>query len=615
MCDAVRTSRRDRVDERGRVDGSAPGDEPLVDRQRRPDHPAGERPAGARSPRASRRAAGRPLRRQSARGRPDRARRLSSTCEAGTPADRTRRGSAPSCGARARRGRAARASLTRSLAGDARTALGWWPSPTGRAHVPHAARGKARRGLAAALPPHGRRACRLATDRSPLSRGGVRDGACVLDARHGRPRALHRCRRRARGARRVRARRRATRRVGRAPGASPWPRPAARRLPRTARQLAVRAAASGRQGRDARAAGAPRRRAWAGASGELRRISRPRLAGGAGGGRLLRPHGAGLRRFVSCRARGDGGRATGRCARARRVARGRGPWRDGAARAGRSARERRLRVAPRARGSRAGARDGHGGPAAGRAGIRRGAGCGHRGARISVDARQASGEGERAAVKILHLMSCRGWSSDAYWAARACCELERRGHVTTLGCKRGTDARVIDRARAEGVTRIETFEMAGGIRLARDGADLRELARALRDVDVVHVHRGKEHWLAVAASYLAGGRRPPIVRTRHIAQAVRPHAGNRGPYRRATALVVTVTEAIRRQYLASGLLPAERVVALPGGADVETYRPQRADPSVRERLGGGGELLVGLVSGLRVMKGHQIVIDALTRLV
>jgi glycosyltransferase involved in cell wall biosynthesis len=217
-------------------------------------------------------------------------------------------------------------------------------------------------------------------------------------------------------------------------------------------------------------------------------------------------------------------------------------------------------------------------------------------------------------VRILHLVSCRGWSSDAYWAARACRELEQRGHIVTLGCKRGTDERVIARARAEGVTRIETFEMAGGLRLARDGADLRRLARALRDVDVVHVHRGKEHWLAVAAAYLTGRARPPVVRTRHIAQAVRPHAGNRWLYRRATALVITVTEAIRRQYLAAGLLPAERVVALPGGADVDTYRPQRADPAVRERLGGGDTPLVGLVSGLRVMKGHQTVIDAVGRL-
>src|SRR5207247_6855456 len=125
----------------------------------------------------------------------------------------------------------------------------------------------------------------------------------------------------------------------------------------------------------------------------------------------------------------------------------------------------------------------------------------------------------------------------------------------------------------EGVTRIETFELAGGLRPALDGADLRRLARALRDADVVHVHRGKEHWLAAAAGYLTGGRRPPVVRTRHIAQAVRPHAANRWLYRRATALVGTVTQALRRQYLPSGLLPPERVVALQGGADVEAHGP------------------------------------------
>jgi glycosyltransferase involved in cell wall biosynthesis len=130
----------------------------------------------------------------------------------------------------------------------------------------------------------------------------------------------------------------------------------------------------------------------------------------------------------------------------------------------------------------------------------------------------------------------------------------------------------------------------------------------------VHVHRGKEHWLAAAAARLAGSRRPAIVRTRHIAQPVRPNAGNRWLYRHATALVVTVTEAIRRQYLASGLLRPEHVVTLPGGADVDAYRPRPSDPGVRRRLGGDADALVGLVSGLRVMKGHQVVVDAVARL-
>ncbi|HEU4369198.1 MAG TPA: glycosyltransferase family 4 protein [Methylomirabilota bacterium] len=216
-------------------------------------------------------------------------------------------------------------------------------------------------------------------------------------------------------------------------------------------------------------------------------------------------------------------------------------------------------------------------------------------------------------MRILQLVSCRGWSSDAYWAARATRELERRGHAVTLGCRQGTERAVIDRARAEGIARVETFRFAGGLRPAADLADLRRLRAAVAAADVVHVHRGKEHWLAAAAARLAGGR--PIVRTRHIAQPVRPHAGNRWLYGRATALVVAVTEAIRGQCLAAGLLGPDRIVTLAGGADAEAYQPRPGDPAVRRALGGeDGRPLVGLVAGLRVMKGHRLVIEAAGRL-
>ena len=217
-------------------------------------------------------------------------------------------------------------------------------------------------------------------------------------------------------------------------------------------------------------------------------------------------------------------------------------------------------------------------------------------------------------MRILQLVSCRGWSSDAYWAARITRELERRGHTVTLGCRAGTEARVMEPARREGVARIETFAFASGLAPRADVADVRRLARRFRDADVVHVHRGKEHWLAAVANRVGGAARP-IVRTRHIAQAVRPHAANRWLYGRATAWVVTVTEAIRGQYVAAGLLPDGRVTALPGGADAELYRPRPPDPAVRRRLGGQGDgTLVGMLAGLRVMKGHHVVVEAAARL-
>ena len=215
-------------------------------------------------------------------------------------------------------------------------------------------------------------------------------------------------------------------------------------------------------------------------------------------------------------------------------------------------------------------------------------------------------------MRILHLVSCRGWSSDAYWAARVTRELERRGHEVTLGCRRGTDRRVIDRARAEGVARIRQFHFTGGFRPAADAADVRQLRRILRDVDLVHVHRGKEHLLAVVANALSVTPRP-VVRTRHIVQAVRPHAGNVWLYRR-TSLVVTVSDAIRGQYLASGLVDDDRVVALPGGADTKAYHPANLDDDAPARRGEETGPSIGMMAGFRVMKGHDVVVAALTRL-
>ena len=217
-------------------------------------------------------------------------------------------------------------------------------------------------------------------------------------------------------------------------------------------------------------------------------------------------------------------------------------------------------------------------------------------------------------MRILQLLSCRGWSSDAYWAARATQELTRRGHTVTLGCRAGTEVPVIGRARAMGVERIVTFAFASGLQPAADAADVRALARRLGETDVVHVHRGKEHWLAAVANRLAS-RPAPLVRTRHITQAVRPHAANRWLYGRATALTVAVTDAIRRQYIAAGLVEPGRVVTLAGGADAELYRPDAPSVDERARLGGvGGAPLVGMVSGLRVMKGHRLVVEAAAEL-
>jgi hypothetical protein len=50
--------------------------------------------------------------------------------------------------------------------------------------------------------------------------------------------------------------------------------------------------------------------------------------------------------------------------------------------------------------------------------------------------------------------------------------------------------------------------MASGARPLADGGDLRRLRALMPEADVVHVHRGKEHWLAAMANRLIATRDP-----------------------------------------------------------------------------------------------------------
>lgn len=193
-------------------------------------------------------------------------------------------------------------------------------------------------------------------------------------------------------------------------------------------------------------------------------------------------------------------------------------------------------------------------------------------------------------------------------------ELDRIGHEAILCCRTGTEERILGPARELGVKRIAELRLASGV---KPGADLRDLARLLRwlhEVDLVHVHRGKEHWLAALANRISRSPKP-LVRTRHIVQAVRAHPANRWLYQKATDLVVTVTRAIADQYVASGLVPPERVVPLAGGVDAVRFHPAVDGRSVRAALGfPPEEPLLGMVSGLRVMKGHHVALEAVARL-
>jgi glycosyltransferase involved in cell wall biosynthesis len=212
-------------------------------------------------------------------------------------------------------------------------------------------------------------------------------------------------------------------------------------------------------------------------------------------------------------------------------------------------------------------------------------------------------------LRILHLMSCRGWSSDAYWTGSAVRELREIGHHVTLVCQEGVEERVGRRLRLMGIDDFQTLNFGGG--LWTDWIAVQAIRQLAESHELIHVHRGKEHWLAAGANLFLKEPRP-LVRTRHIVHPVRAHIANRWLYRRATDAVVTVTDGIRRAYLKSGLVAQDRVVTLHGGVDVDIFSPRAREDLAMARV--DDRPVVGLVGGLRVMKGHRVLIASLARL-
>ena len=134
--------------------------------------------------------------------------------------------------------------------------------------------------------------------------------------------------------------------------------------------------------------------------------------------------------------------------------------------------------------------------------------------------------------------------------------------------------------------------------------------------DVVHTHLGYSDLLGGAAARSLG---IPAVASIHVMQWER---GLRDDVklrlmavarRLGSVKTITVPEAARRAFLATGWEKAERVVTVHNGIAAE--RQQGAGPRIRQELGLAPEALVAAsVAVLRPGKGHDVALDALRRL-
>jgi len=182
--------------------------------------------------------------------------------------------------------------------------------------------------------------------------------------------------------------------------------------------------------------------------------------------------------------------------------------------------------------------------------------------------------------------------------------LRARGHRVAVVCRPGGEVEA--RCKADGIDFVGLplrgeADLASGFRLARV---LRE-----RDVDVVHVHKGIAHSIALYASFRRSI--PCFVVNRGVSFPL--DAWMRPKYRLARVhRVVTVCEDIRKVIIASGKLPPEKVVVVYAGVDLRRFDPARVSgDGIRREFGIPADAFLVNQIGAREWKGWRYLVEAM----
>lgn len=215
-------------------------------------------------------------------------------------------------------------------------------------------------------------------------------------------------------------------------------------------------------------------------------------------------------------------------------------------------------------------------------------------------------------LNILIVNSGRKWIGEVGHCVALQRELIRRGHRVWMGCR--LDHELHAYLLRESLPHV-AFDFRGGFAPFRDTRDALRMARFIREnkIDLVHTHRGKDHWSAIFATLLAPA---PTLRTRHVVTRVRPHFFNRWLYTRATPAIISVSKAAEASF--NRLIPAmrNRRVIL-SAVDRERFNPARRSGEWRREAAGladdSGVIWIGLIGRFQNIKGQEVFLKAAGR--
>ena len=212
-------------------------------------------------------------------------------------------------------------------------------------------------------------------------------------------------------------------------------------------------------------------------------------------------------------------------------------------------------------------------------------------------------------MRILQISSARAMGGGERHLADLANQLTARGHDVHAAISPRSPLAKELRALPKG--NITTIPM----RNALDAASALELARLIskKDIEIVHVHMARDYPLAAYAT--RRNRKSRLIITRHVMFPLsRLHAVTLSNVSR----VIAVSEAVARRLREQQLFPADRIVAVPNGIDVNRFARMRQKfdgAACRLKLGlPATGRLVGTVGEISQLKGHEDFVRAAAKL-
>ncbi len=125
-------------------------------------------------------------------------------------------------------------------------------------------------------------------------------------------------------------------------------------------------------------------------------------------------------------------------------------------------------------------------------------------------------------------------------------------------------------------------------------------------IDIIHVHNGKDYWLAVLARYFAG--RANIVATRHILKPI----GNSFLHKRMLATIdqfIAVSKEVKKKLIKENNINSEKIKVIYNGMDLSNYNNIDSEYLYSEMNVYQDNFIIGSVGTLCDLKNQKLLVD------